>query len=264
MRRSLIAAGPTFRRIAFFTCINLLSMAPTKADPPPQGSSQPGGAAAHSARRSLSELRCLILGMHAKIRSLVMEMDSSNSEQFDETIVRSVAAAKGFLRRHGRYHLNEPIEDDPSAEVQILNGGFDVYYPFSRRYEKAKVQVRPEHTIKIYAATPFELLAWWPPGDTTSRPRVHGRSFFLKDVLEDQRCTVRPSLEQASGLWCHVIEIPGLEALWIDGETGVLLRRECRATEKRSPIVYEFGDFQDFGNGIILPRRFTADNREGP
>jgi hypothetical protein len=257
MRNRLSPVQSTGMGLALFTGIILLGMETANAMPPQLQLLQQPRPTGQPARRSLSELRSVILGMHAKIQSLVVEMDSSNSERFDDEVVRSVAVAKGSSRRYSRHHLADPIEEDPSSYVQILDGGFDVYYPYNRGFEKAKVQVRPEHTIKIHATTPFEILAWWPPSDTTARPKIGGRSFFLKDVLEDPRCTVRPSQEQIAGRWSHVVEIPGLEALWIDDEASVLLRRECRATEEDSPIVYEFGDFEDFGDGIILPRKIT-------
>ena len=91
----------------------------------------------------------MVVGMHTKIRSLKFEMNSSNSERFDDNaLMRTVVAAKGPLRHFTRYHVRMGIENDPSSAIQIVNGCYDIYSPFNRRYEKAKVVVKPQFTIR--------------------------------------------------------------------------------------------------------------------
>ena len=74
----------------------------------------------------------------------------------------------------------------------------------------------------------FRTTGIWP-FDGRPAPRFLGRPCMLRDIAgakEDP--VVRPRQELVDGRWCHVLEWPRNESLWVDTERGfVLLAARC-------------------------------------
>jgi hypothetical protein len=95
----------------------------------------------------------------------------------------------------------------------------------------------------------------WPL-DGRSAPRLRGRPYVLRDVAKaEDYSLVRPRQERVDGRWCHVLESPGKDRLWLDTERGfVPLARELfvgkwRALGQR----FELGGHREVAPGIWLP-----------
>lgn len=222
---------------------------------------------APAANRTFEELRASLLAAHDRIESLAVRMESSNVDPDGEETgtVRSLAIAKGGRRIYHVHHSRfAGPEDDPEATIQFLGETFDVYYPYDWRLETSKLYVQPPYTLKILAAGPFELLAWWPPSDSSPPPEVGHAPLFLKEVLRKGDCIVRPTQERIDDRWCHVIDIPGTDILWVDADRNVVLRRERRNQDRPdTATIYVYGEFADAGDGILLPYRIER-RRPGP
>jgi hypothetical protein len=87
-------------------------------------------------------------------------------------------------------------------------------------------------------------------------------------VLKQQECRLAPSLESIDGIACHVVEVPGMEKLWIDASRGVLVRRECYTggPEATPQATYQLSAFREVEPHVWLPfrmqRKLFADQLE--
>jgi hypothetical protein len=83
-------------------------------------------------------------------------------------------------------------------------------------------------------------------------------SLFLPHCLRahKQEYTVRPNLEEIDGIWCHVLERPGKDILWIATDKGFNV---CRRTiyQESGALLAEFkaNGFKEYARGIWLPQR---------
>lgn len=226
-----------------------------KISSPPGGvEAVKAGSRAPAADLSVAHLRAIVQRKHDQLRSLRAEIVSTNPSETDLYSLYSVVAAKArsrmVLRKHQRGDDADPLE-----HLSIYDGkSFNVYYPYNRIYEVSQQYAREPYTDKVRSDTFFEILAWWPPDDPSTPPRLEGRSFFLKDLLVEPKCQVRPQQEVIQGHLCHVIEVPGLDRLWIDPQLGVVVRRERLTGDPPAAFVtYEFQDFKEVAAGLWLP-----------
>lgn len=103
----------------------------------------------------------------------------------------------------------------------------------------------------------FLATGWWPLNGRAA-PTVAGRPYVLRDVAEsDLFSRVRPQQERVADRWCHVLECPGADALWVDLERGgCLLARELRTPDGRDLVArYDLADHRELAPGIWFPMR---------
>lgn len=153
---------------------------------------------------------------------------------------------------HGEY--DNPAED-PRAHTQLLTAeGWNVFMPYFRRYDVSRKFAARPYTDKILLHPLFESLGWWPPGDTNAAPRPGNRRFFLKDILEDDRCRV-VGTERIGDAWCDVVDVGGDDRLWVDRSRGVVPRRIMfDLNQPGKPFVtLESSDYREVAPGLFLP-----------
>src|SRR5665213_4288683 len=77
----------------------------------------------------------------------------------------------------------------------------------------------------------------WPL-NAIKPPRHRGRPYVLREIAEcDTHSVVRPNLEDVDGRWCHVLEDPDVDSLWLDVEREcALVARETRDPENRALV----------------------------
>src|SRR5262249_60825206 len=90
--------------------------------------------------------------------------------------------------------------------------------------ETSKRNAQLHYTWKIRGAFFFDCLGWWPPDDDT-KPPDKGHPFYLHVALAQKEYRVHPRQEQVAGAWCHVVEFPGVDKLWVDPAIGFSVRR---------------------------------------
>jgi len=224
------------------------------------------------AAKSREEILQALARAHGQVASLRVDYRAWNEgEDPSAQHLRMTVAAKGSKRYKSRVHVppGDPASDWMSL-VSFFDGTwFNVYYPYYRRYEVSRrFAIRP-YTDKVRLCPFFECLGWWPAGDDSEPPTVEDRPFFLKAVLVDPKCRVRPQMERLDGRWCHVVEIPGLDVLWIDVDRAALLKRErFRAGDRSKPVgLYRLMDYRETILGVWLPysihRQVAASPEEG-
>jgi hypothetical protein len=135
-------------------------------------------------------------------------------------------------------------------------GGWFVENPVNRTFFGGKLKTTDEVPGTVRDEIYFLATGLWP---TSGRPAPHlapREPYVLRDVgRSDLYSVVRPELEAVNGRWCHVLERPGRDRLWIDLERGcTLLRRETDA-ESSGPLAsrYELGDHREVSPGVWLP-----------
>ncbi len=213
----------------------------------------------HAATASIEEVRRAIHARNDRLVSLKAEFRSwhrvnSGTTRHEQYVV----AAKAGRRFHRLWHggFADP-EDDPRSYTQLLDGEhWNVLISYFRRYDVTKnLAVRP-YTDKILFHPFFESLGWWPPGEAEPPARRDGRRVFLGDLVDDDRCRIEGQ-EFVDGAWCHVLEIPGSERIWVDRDRGVVPRRTYLDSAGDHPEIarYESSDFREVIPGLFLPFR---------
>ena len=205
------------------------------------------------ATMSLAQIRSAVERIHQRIKSLVIEVRSTNVPAKNNNWVRTVVAVKDQCRARLFEHVGR--EEDPRECFSFYDGRmFNVYYPYLRVYEVSQRFAKPPFIDKLRTDAFLEVLGWWPPDDPSPPPKVEERHFFVKKVLSEEACRVRPFQEVVEGRRCHIVEVPYLDALWIDAAAGIVVRRERRAGVPPRPcITYEMKDFREVAPGIVLP-----------
>lgn len=98
---------------------------------------------------------------------------------------------------------------------------------------------------------------FWPLSGRPA-PQLQGGPLVLSEVAASQLYrVVRPRQERLDGAWCHVLERPGMDSLWIDPERGFsLIAREAR-DEKSGHLVerIEMGGHREVKPGLWIPTR---------
>lgn len=211
------------------------------------------------ATMSVAEIRAAVEAAHRTMRSLLAEIHTRYWDRPRSTTYnRLVLAAKGTSRYLRLDHISkEDPGPDPDDHESIYHAGqWNVYYPYHRRYEVSRKYAVHPYTVKARGSLIFECLGWWPPDDDSAPPDLDARPFFLLQVLARGECRVHPNLEEVDGRWCHLVEIPGSDRLWIDGDRGLLVRREREGRGAgASSATYELGDYREVAAGVVLPYR---------
>jgi hypothetical protein len=227
------------------------------ASPPPAAD---GTATRRPATASLADIRARVAAARQRLRSLRVEYESIVSIRQqppnEAGKIRRAAAAKGVCRYISTLQFvdGKPFEDDPEFAHSFYDGrSWNAYHPYNRIYQTSRRFMDPTHTLKARGEAYFESLGWWPPDDPSDPPSLDGRRFFLNIVLANESCRVRAEQEQVEGLWCHVVEVPGYDRIWLDDD-GWVVRRTCyEGDESRLSMHYELSDFRPVSPGVRLP-----------
>jgi hypothetical protein len=208
-----------------------------------------------------------VFANQANLQSLLVEYVARNVDRPGDQELRVTVGAKGQNRFVRVIHVTQKDEEiDISDHTSIYNGkSFNVYYPQDHVYETSKRFAIPEFTVKVRASAFFECLAWWPPGDRSSPPRLFGHPFFLIDAFLNSSWSIDAAQELVDGRWCHVVRCADFDVMWIDAARGVVVRR-VRSLGRSPHVTYEFRDYRMI-SGVWLPYKilrtlhFDADRR---
>lgn len=160
-----------------------------------------------------------------------------------------------LVATHG--YINIPWFDDPFQQQGYLFGKrFKNVNPINRTVIEA--DWAPESPLPGSSPNEFFMTATgiWP---FKLRPEPahlgEGRPFMLKNVARSMAYSVRPILERSDGRWCHVLERPGIDRLWLDAARNATLM--CREYCNENGDVMQ--RFEHIGhteviNNVWLPR----------
>ncbi|HTU94141.1 MAG TPA: hypothetical protein VMF69_28945 [Gemmataceae bacterium] len=107
-------------------------------------------------------------------------------------------------------------------------------------------------------SAPLELLltapGWWPLAQRPSPILVDKLPAALSAVAKSAAYQARLRLEQVNGRWCHVLECPGRDQLWLDVERGcAIVVRQISYPEQARVHRVEFSNFREVLPGMWAP-----------
>jgi hypothetical protein len=215
-------------------------------------------------RLSAQELRSALAFEQSKIKNVYLDYWGDDAYRDDDSfppgtyLRRIVAAQQPNLFSHETAHGTDalPWEEDPRRRHCIVENdrAFD-YWVTNRAYNKTAVW-KPDAPLPGSMPDEPILLSTgiWPltgrPGPTRD-----GRPLMLRDVSASDRYVIRPELELVDGHWCHVLEEPSVDCLWIDVERGcAMTARELYDTTTGAVRTrYELKEHREVVSGVWLP-----------
>jgi hypothetical protein len=131
--------------------------------------------------------------------------------------------------------------------------------PLDRIFNEQRL--RPDDPLP--GTAPQELLlfapAWWPLTQRPSATLVDKLPAALSAVARSAKYQARPQPEHVGGRWCHVLECPGRDQLWLDVERGcAVVARQISYPDQDRVHRVEFSNFREVLPGIWAP--FTSRN----
>jgi hypothetical protein len=219
------------------------------------------------AARGAGELRAKLLEAQGKLKAIYVVYRSEEYRQPDAvpgTYMRRALAARGpaFLF-NDLTHPNQvlTVEDDPLRAQNFATPDVcHTWHPFQREYARAELKPgdRLPGTLDqlfFFITTGVWVLDQRPPpvtfGDCPCALRVVARSPLYK---------LRPEQEKVAGHWCHVLEHPGRDRLWLDAARGCCLvaREFCSPKNGAVALRYELSGHREVEPGVWLPQQIRG------
>ena len=226
-------------------------------DPDPAGSSRP------RAIYSAAALKAKIVETQATIKSFKVSYRgygySPESYPPGTYMHRFIVAKSPCYLYHLSAHGYEGLDwqDDPLQQGALLTSDrFTGSHPLNRTYSTS--EVKPKDGLPGSLPGEFLFLATgiWPL-DGRQPPRPSGRRYMLREIVGSEEYFLQPFQEQVTGRWCHVLEFPGSDRIWIDASHGfALIARETHSLRTSSLIQrIELSDHREVAAGIWFPTR---------
>lgn len=208
------------------------------------------------------QLRRGLLDTADKIKSLhvVYQSDAYDPKIFPEGsyLYREIIAKSPGSLHHVSAHGHAKLarEDDPFQQSAYVVGDHAINeFPVNRAYREDYINPKGGLPGTLQNEAFFLTTGIWPFEDRPA-PRLLGRPYALRDVAKSEDYSVvRPRQELVEGRWCHVLEWPEHDRLWLDAERGfVLVAREMllgnwHALGQR----FELAGHREVAPGIWLP-----------
>jgi hypothetical protein len=227
-------------------------------------SAAPSGAKDHAPRAvsTAGQLRAALAEAQEKIRNLRVVYRSYDYEPGKYPkgtyLHREIEAWAPYDFHHVSAHGFEDFDwrDDPLQQHAYVTKGHAINeFPINRVF--AEHEVRPDEGLPgslplepFFAATGIWPHSGWRP------PRPVDRAHVLREVaVEPEYRVVRPVQELVDQRWCHVLERPGLDRLWLDAERGCALLARESSLKVGGPLVerIEVGGHRQAADGVWLP-----------
>lgn len=107
-----------------------------------------------------------------------------------------------------------------------------------------------------------------PDANQPPRERYPAEDYWFPEALakNHEAYRVRPGLEPVDGEWCHVMERPGLDVMWIQTGPTFLLRRRLFHWKEEGPIrqLATFRKHKEVSKGVWLPLELVFDRYGAP
>jgi hypothetical protein len=241
----------------------LLALLMTSTGEGPRSAATPGAKeVAPRAVYTSGQIRAALAEAQAKIRSLRVVYRSYDYDQGKYPkgtyLHREIEARAPYDLRHVSAHGYDGLDwrDDPLQQHAYVTKGHAINeFPINRVF--AENDARPEEGLPgSLPQEPFFLATGIWPHSGWRPPRAEGRAFVLREVAaEPEYRVVRPVQELVDRRWCHVLERPGLDRLWLDVERGCALLARESSLKVGGPLVdrIELGEHRQVADGVWLP-----------
>jgi hypothetical protein len=233
---------------------------------PPQlihGIAERGGIEWRIASLSLPDIAAGVTRSRGKLKSLqaqyIFRPTYPISGEARGRYLRVEITARGTARKvkivHSDFGMPESL-DMHVNEVYYTGQELNVFYPNGAYYEVSKRNASRPYAWPERAEFFLVCLGWWPPEDSSTPPGDPG--FFLHEALQRPNYKVLRLQQLVDGVWCHVVECPGKDQIWLDPAAGFAMRhRKCFSGDP--PILTQLiraRDFREIEAGVWLPFSF--------
>jgi hypothetical protein len=213
---------------------------------------------------SAAEIRAGIAESMARIRSfrVVYESHDYDTEKYPSgTYLHRIVAAKtpySLYHVSGHGYTGFDWQDDfYQQRAYVTKDSLFNEFPVNRHYFKQKL--KPGDPLPGSLPKEFYFLATgiWPL-NARKPPRPDNRPYMLTEVaISDKFSIVHPTQQLVNGVWCHVLEWPGYDTLWLDVNRGcALLARETHSRENGALVQrIELSNHLEVASGIWLPTK---------
>ena len=216
------------------------------------------------------QVRASLRESQSRIRAFYAEYEVNGSVDLGNPpggYVHKIVAAKhpdSFFLWVGHGTPDLPWRDDPFQHCEFsISGHFYGENPLNLIYDESSSSSDAPLPGTLEHEFIFLALGWWP-FEKRPPPRFADRStsFALSDVAKSALYQVRQAQELCDGRWCHVLEYPRHDILWLDCERGCsLMAREIYDSRKDVRRQrFELSDFRNVNDGIYAP--FAIRNKE--
>jgi hypothetical protein len=233
-----------------------------------------------AATLSLQDIRKAAMDRAASIHNVRVEYDCSWKKLLD---VPSLTSMHGVLTPYHvvfafdgerRYMDLKPTGSFPKGsprwlhKVKIFDGQFtySMDKDFLAMVGVAKGKERTCEDSEIYCHNVLQI-----PYRDQDRVNLDDSFFYPHCIQEIRRhppYRVLPAQELVDGHWCHVLEYPRLDKIWVDPKLGCAIRKRERYTEaKGNPFLFQSNHSSQFiesAPGIQVPAKFTCAYFAGP
>jgi hypothetical protein len=211
------------------------------------------------------ELRLLLLDAHRRVRAWYIEYESPRgllkNGQEEPYLHRVVAAKAPDLYFHWNAHGTVGLEwkQDPLQQRFIIGSDFVVA---DRPPKRVYTFLTSPPDERLPGTAPLEFLfvalGWWPFEKRPSPMLFDGAPAVLPAIAASEKYRVLPEQELVGETWCHVLEYPGRDKLWIDLDRGcaVLVREMYGPNPGQLFQRIEASGHREVKPGIWVPARF--------
>ena len=157
--------------------------------------------------------------------------------------VRLSAKAPHFLMydaAHGHDFLDWQL--DPFRQVAyVQKNHYYNYYPLDRMFFWQELAPTAPNPGSLQLPFYFRATGIWPAWQRKA-PQRDNLAYVLRDIAlsSESHTHLRPKLEKISGRWCHVLEHPGSDTLWLDAERGACLLQRELSDKKTGRVLQRF------------------------
>jgi hypothetical protein len=196
-----------------FACVGALTVVVAGAAPPAQYS-------ASELQAKLGALNAQIHGYHIVYDAFTASVDGASGI----AVHREVAAFSPSLFSHWsakQTRLYIP-EQDPLQQRLIINGDTAITeYAADRAFKRS--QMRGQLPGSAPREIMFLALGWWPFKEWRTPQLVPGTAVVLPDVATSLEYRARSEQDRVGDRWCHVLEHPNHDRLWLDTDRGCMI-----------------------------------------
>jgi hypothetical protein len=205
------------------------------------------------------------LSLTYEIHYVGEDIDESSEGLKNVYLHRTVIVNKGgtFFQETSHGSTAVPHNFDLLLERYYFDGStVSRFQPVHRLLWKAKIG--PDKTAPSVLGNEFFFVAtgYWPFFDI-SAPRLRDQPYFFADIERDPKLySVRKELESRDGHWCHVLERPGVDAMWIDHSRNYALMERENRDPKTGALMQRLilSSYREITPGLYLPE--TIENMQ--
>lgn len=189
-------------------------------------------------------------------------------------VIKPSAPGKAYLRfRHpetyrGKAVVNE-VQRSSDNDLRVMHSRWQEGGP-----GRAAIRSNARDTFDDIAGFSYYFrylahpISATPDAGEAARRLFPPGSYWLPEALQKNRAAYRvaPQQEKVSEVWCHVLERPGLDKLWVQTEPMMAIRRRLFHWEAGKGVRQDavFEDLTEVSAGLWLPRRIVFDYYTAP